>query len=276
MTMVNCYGGSGEDMSDRGEARKYGRAPFVAAVIHGGPGSPGEVAPVAEELSLTCGVVEPLQTMFTLEGQLQELRVALRKNGDPPIVLIGHSWGAMLGFIFTARNPSLVRKLILVSSAVFEEDYAIGITMTRLSRLTEEERAEVEALSRALADPDNKDRNDAFAKLGEYIFKADSFDPLPYKDPVIEYQYDIFETVWTQAEELRSSGGLLALAEKIRCPVVAIHGDYDPHPAEGVRRPLSRVLDDFEFVLLESCGHRPWIERAARDRFYDILRQELL
>lgn len=57
---------------------------------------------------------------------------------------------------------------------------------------------------------------------------------------------------------------------------MAIHGDYDPHPAEGVRRPLSRVLDDFEFVLLESCGHRPWIERAARDWFYDILRQELL
>ena len=31
------------------------------------------------------------------------------------------------------------------------------------------------------------------------------------------------------------------MGRKIKCPVVAIHGDYDPHLAEGVREPLSRV-----------------------------------
>jgi pimeloyl-ACP methyl ester carboxylesterase len=58
--------------------------------------------------------------------------------------------------------------------------------------------------------------------------------------------------------------------------VVAIHGDYDPHPSEGVREPLSRTLRDFRFVLLRNCGHKPWIERAARDEFYEILRKQLL
>jgi pimeloyl-ACP methyl ester carboxylesterase len=268
--------GSGVEMSTSVTARKYGRAPFGAAVVHGGPGAPGELAPVAQELSATCGVLEPIQTASTLQGQIGELGVALEEKGDPPIALIGHSWGAMLSFIFTARNPSLVRKLILVSSAVFQEEYAMGITVTRLGRLSEEERIAVDALSRALADPRNKDRNKTFGQIGEYILNADCYDPLPYVDPVIEYQYDVFESVWTQAEDLRSSGGLLALGEKIRCPVVAIHGDYDPHPAEGVRRPLSGVVEDFRFILLENCGHRPWIERAARDKFYSILRRELL
>jgi pimeloyl-ACP methyl ester carboxylesterase len=262
-------------MSERGRARKYGQAPFPAAVLHGGPGTPGEVAPVAAELSSARGVLEPIQTASTVEGQLQELKVVLEETGEAPVVLIGHSWGAMLGFIFTARNPALIRKLILVSSAVFEEEYAAGITMTRLSRLTAEERSAVQALSRSLAGTAGEDRNETFRQIGEYIFKADSFDPLPYEDPVIEYQYDVFESVWTEAEELRGSGGLLALAENIQCPVAAIHGDYDPHPAEGVSRPLSRVLDDFEFILLERCGHRPWIERAARERFFDILKQQL-
>ena len=262
-------------MSEYGRAREYGGAPFTVAVVHGGPGAPGEVAPVALELSQTCGVVEPIQTASTLQGQLQELLTVLEETCDTPVVLAGHSWGAMLSFIFAALNPRLVRKLILVSSAVFEEEYAAGITITRLSRLREEERATVQDLFRALADPGNEDRNSTFARIGEYILKADSFDPLPYENPVIEYQYDIFESVWMEAEELRSSGELLALGEIIRCPVLAIHGDYDPHPAEGVRRPLSGVLGDFTFVPLERCGHRPWIERAARDRFYDILRQEL-
>jgi pimeloyl-ACP methyl ester carboxylesterase len=57
--------------------------------------------------------------------------------------------------------------------------------------------------------------------------------------------------------------------------VVAIHGDYDPHPAEGVREPLSRVLSDFRFVTLEKCGHLPWIERHAKEPFYDLLRREI-
>ena len=57
--------------------------------------------------------------------------------------------------------------------------------------------------------------------------------------------------------------------------MVAIHGDYDPHLAKGVEKPLAAVLKDFRFILLKKCGHLPWIERAARDRFYAVLREEL-
>jgi pimeloyl-ACP methyl ester carboxylesterase len=57
--------------------------------------------------------------------------------------------------------------------------------------------------------------------------------------------------------------------------VVAIHGDYDPHPTEGVREPLSKVLKDFRFIMLEHCGHLPWIEREAREGFFELLRGEL-
>jgi pimeloyl-ACP methyl ester carboxylesterase len=56
---------------------------------------------------------------------------------------------------------------------------------------------------------------------------------------------------------------------------VAIHGDYDPHLAEGIREPLSRVIKDFRFILLEKCGHEPWRERYAHDEFYEILTSEL-
>jgi pimeloyl-ACP methyl ester carboxylesterase len=57
--------------------------------------------------------------------------------------------------------------------------------------------------------------------------------------------------------------------------VVAIHGDYDPHPAEGVQKPLSAILENFRFILLKNCGHKPWVERQARDRFYAVLKVEL-
>lgn len=41
---------------------------------------------------------------------------------------------------------------------------------------------------------------------------------------------------------------LLEMGRTIQCPVIAIHGDYDPHKAEGVHEPLSTVLNTFRFV----------------------------
>ncbi len=115
--------------------RKWGQGPYSLAVIHGGPGAPGEVAPVARELSAIRGVIEPLQTATTLDLQVQELRSVLTEDAQGPVTLIGFSWGAFLSWMTAARYPLLVKKLILVSSPPFEESYAGSITRTRLDRM---------------------------------------------------------------------------------------------------------------------------------------------
>lgn len=245
-------------------------------VVHGGPGAPGEMAAVARRLSSTSGVLEPLQTATTVGGQVRELKAVLENEGEPPLILIGFSWGAMLSFILTARHPALVKKLILISSGAFEEKYSAGILEVRLSRLGEEEREELFSLMAALDNPDLVDKQRLMARLGELIFKADSYSPLLRDSGVLEYQYDIFHSVWEQAREMRQSGKLLELGKKIQCPVVAIHGDYDPHNPLGVKDPLSRVLKDFRFILLEKCGHYPWLELNARDNFFQVLNGEVL
>jgi len=256
--------------------RKYGNEPFKVALIHGGPGAPGQMAPVAQELSSIKGILEPLQTATTVEGQVQELKAVLEKNADLPVTLIGFSWGALLSFILAARYPSLVEKLILVGSAPYEEKYASKIMDTRMSRLGENERNEALSLMEAFNDPATQNKNSLMARFGKLISKADSYDPMPYDDEILECQYELSQSVWEQAMKLRSSDKLLSLGRKITCSVIAIHGDYDPHPAEGVKEPLSRTLKDFRFILLEKCGHCPWLEQSAKVRFYDILKKDLL
>ncbi len=255
--------------------RFYGTPPIHVVVVHGGPGAPGEMAPVARELSKDFGVLEPIQTRYTLQGQADELKAAIEDNCEIPVVLIGHSWGAMLAYIVSAQTRSLVKKLILVNSGVYEEKYAIGIGQKRMDRLSTEDRKALRSLLEGLAHGDNQDKDAAFEQVGDLIFKADSFDALPHEEAILEYQYDIYESVWKEATDLRINGQLLAIGKKIRCPVVAIHGEYDPHPAEGVKKPLSRVLKEFRFVIIKNCGHLPWLERQARDEFYKILRREL-
>ena len=233
------------------------------------------MAPLARELALRHGVLEPLQTASSIAGQVEELKELLEEGADLPVTLIGHSWGAWLAYIFAARHPGLVKKLVLVSSGGFEDKYAAATQETRLSRLNAEEREEVNGLLELIRRGSTDAGNADFARLGELFFKTDAFDPLPQEPPEVVFDLEIYKQVWGEATVLRRSGKLLEMARGITSPVVAIHGDYDSHPAEGIEKPLTAVLRDFRFILLENCGHKPWIERQARERFFAILEGEL-
>lgn len=244
--------------------RKYGFEPYEIAVIHGGPGVAGELAPVAIHLSKHHGVLEPLQTRSSFEAQLEELKTVLEESAQLPLVLIGYSYGSLLSFVFTGLYPHFVKKLILLSSSVFEDQYATEIMNTRLKRMKEKERTEAEALLEKFNDPHVKNKDDIFSQLGELISQADSYNPLPFENEFLQESYEIYSKVQKEAHALRTSGKLLDYGQTIRCPVVAIHGDYDPHPQTGVQVPLSRTLNDFKFILLEKCGHHPWLERPGK------------
>jgi pimeloyl-ACP methyl ester carboxylesterase len=253
----------------------YGKKPFAVAVIHGGPGAAGEMAPVAKELSAHWGILEPLQTATSIDGQVIELKSVLEEKGDMPIQLIGFSWGAWLCYLCAVKFPDLIKKLILIGSGSFDKKYANKIQQIRLNRLNEGNRKKYDSLIEILNDRSSQNKNEALQQLGKLCEKVDTFEPIEYEAPKIDFRADIFQSVWQEATELRRSGELLDLGKKIQCPVMAIHGDYDPHPAEGVQKPLAAILNDYRFILLTNCGHKPWIERWAKDEFYRILKDEL-
>ena len=257
------------------KVRFYGEAPYAAAVIHGGPGAPGSMAPVARELAATCGVLEPLQSANSLDGQVEELRGVLDEHATLPVTLIGSSWGAMLSYILAARYPDRVKKLILVGSGGYSRNTDTGMT-TRMMRLSPAERLEVRGLTETLNGDLPGGKDETLARLGQlFTEKTDTFLPLTLDTEVIEVRYDIHQRVWDKAAQLRRSGELLELGNRIECPVIAIHGSYDPHPADDVQTSLAAVVKDFRFVLLKNCGHYPWIERDAKARFYEIVRDAL-
>lgn len=255
--------------------RKHGAKPYKFAVVHGGPGAFGEMQPIARFLAANGGVLEPFQTEGTLEKQLMELKSILEENINEPIILIGFSWGAWLSYIFAACFPLLVKKLILVGSGPFRQEYVQKIEQTRLSRLSLEEKQEYRSIIEKLPDSDFEDKNRLFLRLGELASKTDSFAPMKdeYDKPKIEKAKDYnYSSVLNEVLELRRKDELINFAKQIRCQVVAIHGDYDPHPAEGVKEPLSNALWDFQFYLIKDCGHKPWIESKAKNEFYKILK----
>lgn len=255
--------------------RKYGTFPYKTAVIHGGPGAPGTVAELAAGLSDMTGVLEPFQTAMSIEGQIRELKDTLKDHGELPVTLAGHSWGAWLAFMFAARYPTYVKKLILIASGPFEESYASHIMQKRLERLNNDEIEEYLELSASMANPDVKNKDYFFTRYGKLISNADSFDIVPSGKNLSGLRYDHNKSIWKEASYLRKSGKLLDMGKMIRCPVVAVHGNYDPHPFEGVKEPLSKTIDDFRSFLLDKCGHYPWLEKNAAEEFYHIMVEEI-
>jgi pimeloyl-ACP methyl ester carboxylesterase len=255
--------------------RKYGPRQREVVLLHGGPGAPGEMAPVARELSSTCGVIEHLQSSDSIEGQVEEVREVIALHMESPVAVIGWSFGAWLGVIFSARHPELVRKLVIVSSGPLQEAYTVKMLETRVERLDPSGRKELMMTLGSMSDPSFEDKDGLLRKLALLVERTDSFGVVPHEEEVLGYDFGVFDRVSREAGALRRSGELLELCGSIKCPVVAIHGEWDPHPYEGIKEPLSRVLPGAKFHLLENCGHYPWYEKDAREEFFNILRSEI-
>jgi pimeloyl-ACP methyl ester carboxylesterase len=254
--------------------RKYGKQPFRIGILHGGPGASGDMRPVAKELSRDFGILEFLQTEKSVNGQIEELNKQLASDADFPVILIGHSWGAWLGFLFASQYPDLIKKLILISAGAFDNKYNADLMKIRLERLSQQDKAEVKKFMLKMDAGDAN--NSTFKQFGKLMTRVDSFNYQPGNFIKVNFDVAIFQSVWLEATGLRDSGQLINSAKQIKCPVVAIHGEYDPHPVDGVEKPLSNTLADFKMIRIEKCGHTPWKERYAKDEFFDILRKELI
>src|SRR5579872_2747503 len=134
--------------------RLHGEPPYRVVVVHGGPGAAGDLFAVARRLANRGGVLEPMQTAASVDGQVLELATAIERQTDPPIVLIGHSWGAWLSALVAAEHADRVRKMILVGSGALDEQYVPMLRARRLERLTSAERVEFRSLAQRLDEPD--------------------------------------------------------------------------------------------------------------------------
>ncbi len=252
------------------EVRQYGKKPSRVVVLHGGPGGAGEVEPFARELGCRgFDVLEPFQSRRSANGQVNELRSQIEQYCKPPVVVIGWSWGAWLGCLLAAQHEILVRTLILVGSGPLEANYARAIQTTKSSRLTNDERTELKALRPMAGDPTHVAR---FIELSDL---ADTYARDMSPQPKVMFDGAIHQAVWREADGMRKDGALLDAISTIRCPVIAIHGDHDPRPSEGVRLPLQAALPSAEFVEIKRCGHKPWQEKYASDEFYRLMERTI-
>ena len=259
--------------------RTYGNKPYRMILIHGGPGALGDMGYLANQLSEYFGVIEALQTKSSIHELIEELKEILEEieADDSKYILAGHSWGAWLAYLFAAKYPNFVEKLILVGSGPFEVDYVQELEKTRMERMTEEQRTRLEELVAQFYGEEESNKDALLTELGGLMEIVDTYSAMAVDEQKyrVKIDGDLYKGIWDEAAALRKSGELLEMGSKLSMPIVVIHGEYDPHPAEGVIKPLQKIVQFDEVHILEKCGHTPWKERHAAEKFLEILRKEV-
>ncbi|MCX5736889.1 MAG: hypothetical protein NTZ61_00020 [Proteobacteria bacterium] len=118
--------------------------------------------------------------------------------------------------------------------------------------------------------------------MAEIYPRADRFDPLPENpadDPDASgLDARAHEETWSDMMRCQSrpESGYPAAFERIRGPVIMLHGAFDPHPGMMIRATLARVMPQIEYREWERCGHYPWLEsRPVGNEFFAVLREWL-
>ncbi len=251
-----------------GRVNKHGSGPFSACALHGGPGGAGEVNDLARALhdQTGCSILEPWQSQDSVAGQVTELAAQIQTHTDRPIAILGWSWGAWLGCLLTRDHPDLVSHLVLIGSAPFDAESHKSIKPTRMAKFSPAQLDELKQIVPHLSDPQVARR---FSELYEI---SDAYDPIDTPLPEVQIDMDINSAVWGEAKPLRDRGDWPTILREITCPITAIHGVDDPHPAAGVFETLKVAQPGTNTILLNKCGHKPWRERHASDQFYDHLK----
>jgi pimeloyl-ACP methyl ester carboxylesterase len=250
--------------------RVHGEAgPWVIA-LHGGPGAPGGMAPVARGLSRGFHVLEPWQRAsggvpLTVDRHVEDLRelVASRCAGTRP-ALVGASWGAMLALAYAAAHPDTVGALVLVASGTFDQAARQELVARRNARMTAKVRA---ALEEALRNPDDE----KLEVVGRLMLGVDSVDLLSQDTEAGPVDARSLSETWADMVRLQQEGVHPAASSSFKGPVLMLHGAEDPHPGTLIRDSLLPYLPQLEYREFARCGHHPWMERHASAEFFDVM-----
>ena len=253
--------------------REYGISGPLLVLLHGGPGAPGSMAPVARELADLFRVLEPLQrgsdrepsTVARHVADLHEL-VAARCQGVRP-ALVGHSWGAMLALAYAAAHPGAVAALVLVGCGSFDRTARARMQATRDARMDEPLRRRLKRLLEDDPDPDQRLR-----RMGDLILPLDSYELITTDLELEPCDARANRETWEDMVRLQEQGVYPAAFGVIEVPVIMLHGAVDPHPGPMIRSSLEPHLRQLEYREWGRCGHYPWLEKAARDGFFLVLR----
>lgn len=263
------------------QIRLWGYGKRTIVLLHGGPAAPGSLAPVAHALSRDFRVIEAFQCgsnphePLTVARHVRDIRDMLeRQFPHSRPALLGHSWGAMLALAFAAEYPQMALPLVLVGCGTFDQAAREEFKRRLESRRTADMQRRLEELDNdaSLTDAERLSRKGGIMDELYTVCRRKPLPDEPSGDLIGPFDAAAHQQTWDDELRLQAEGRHPAAFAAITAPVLMLHGADDPHPGEIISRGLAQLVPQLEYRELSRCGHSPWNEEYAHEKFYNELR----
>lgn len=266
----------------------HGNGDKTVILLHGGPSLYGYMMDIGEVLVDDLKVVDYAQRgtvecpstpdLLTIDQHIKDLdQIVDQVSEGRKVFLLGHSWGASLGLLYAAKFSDKIEKLVLLGTASLTEEIGDMFGERFNSRLTQNEKTQLDNLNRRLESAKTNLRiNELMNERLTLTNPACHFDRatnermVPCKWDFHSFKYSI-DALW----DIIEAGEMPQILKKVTCQVVAIHGDTDAFPAEETFIFLRENLSKFDSILMKDSGHFPWIEETSEHKFFEELKKIL-
>jgi proline iminopeptidase len=254
------------------------KGPLVI-ILAGGPGAdPGYMQPVFTELSKNyqCVVFEQRGTgrsklrtydfrTVNFQAYLEDLEALRTELKQKKLLLLGNSWGAMLALSYAGTYPNRAGAVVSIDSGPIAEEHAAAEEANVIRRLLPSELQEIgEWEKRKTTDPSL-----AFGKIQRIMMTAYFQDRqkaaqslgLIWPGLNIEVMRLGYQPEFGSLQKF-----IRSRLRAIKAPVLLVHGRQDPVAEGGVAEAHSLIRRS-QLVLINNCGHLPWLEQP--DQFWE-------
>jgi proline iminopeptidase len=210
----------------------------------------------------------------TLASDLNDIDRVRRHYDFDSVVLLGHSWGAVLALEYALRNPKRVSHLILMNPAPVSVSDLAAVRKVYLERLGEEmdrQRSIVASAAYQAGDPE------AVAARYRIHFKPSLKRPEDYERMMARMRAGFFSQgkagiIKARAVEdqlMRDTWevagyDLLPKLAGLGVPTLVIAGDYDF--MVGAAERIAGAIPGARLVTIKDCGHFAFLESPAEVR----------
>ena len=200
---------------------------------------------------------------ITWKTHVEDLGALVQEHQLDPLSIVGYSWGAMLGLLYTLQhreNPHLTppSRLALINPAPLTLEYRrqFEAEFARRQQSPEIQRLRDELVASNLRESDPQAYRQRAFEIGVAGYFSDprkATDLTPFR-VVGRVQQSVWESL--------GDFDLIADLAGVRLPSIIIHGRDDPIPLASSREAASAL--DTNLVVLDECGHVPYVEQPAK------------
>jgi proline iminopeptidase len=203
------------------------------------------------------------RTPVTWQTHVEDLGAVVEELGLEPLSIVGYSWGAMLGLLYTIAqsknlNPRAPTRLVLINPApltsAYRREFEAEFARRQQSPEIQSMREELAASGLRERDPEAyRQRAFELGVAGYFSDPGNARDLTPFR--VVGR---VQQSVWESLGDFDLIDDLKAL----RVPSIVIAGRDDPIPLASSRQAASALGTNL--VVLDECGHVPYVEQPAK------------